>query len=182
MQVHTINNHPTNFGAIHQSTKVEFTPEQNEVIDDIIKTLRKSSLRYGNKTAENYYKAKKNIDFCIGSYNRNDNSVYLDGWYNKKETNDNIEYEKPFHIGIYNPNRKFRVSDIKTGMNDSDGPSLFQIMLVPALVLAGLFGLKACNKITPEQTKPLIENTEKYINDFDSLEARTIVNTKLWKI
>jgi len=181
MQVQTINNNQTSFRAIYQSTEVEFTPKQNEVISNIIETLRKPSIRYGNKNAENYYKAKKNIDFSIENYNRCEDSVYVKGLYNKTENNDNIIYERPFGVGVYSPDNKFKLSDINKGIQGDKGPSLYKMILAPTIALAAILGLRACNKI-PGETKPIIENTEKYINNLDSLEAKSIVNTKLWRI
>lgn len=159
----TSQNNQLSFGAIYNVSKVKFTQKQNEVIDDIVKTLRKPMLRFRNKTSENYYKLKKNIDFSIDNCNRNEDSVYFEGWYNTTKTEDELIYEKPFLIGVYSPAHKFKVSDIKKGLNGDGGVSLAQIIAIPAIIIAGLFGVNAIEK-TQETTKPLIENVDSIVN------------------
>ena len=184
MQIQPINiqYNPPCFGAIYQTNKIKLTPKQNEVVNDIIKTLRKPLIRYNNQTPEQYFKSKKGIDFSIDSCNRNENSIYVEGWFNTKNSQDGIKYEKPFAIGVYSPEHKFKISDIKKGYKKEIGINLAQLLTIPAILIAGLIGLNAYKKSAPVQRKPLVENIDSIANKVHTaLSDTTVVNLKILK-
>ena len=193
MQIPAINvrNNMPSFGEIYQSSNVIFTPKQKETIEDITTMLRTPMAQFDNKTPEEYYKTKNNIDFSIENHNQHIDTVLLEGYFNARELNDGavqkVVYRDSFSIGIYDTTHKFYVNDIKTGLegHKQKEKSILKRLLFPVACFATLAGFYINKISTPQQTEPLIK-TNKYVTDSDSVKTilhdTSKLNTKVWKI
>ncbi|MBR6126635.1 hypothetical protein IKQ21_03025 [bacterium] len=166
MQIQGIHSYNMSFGAIYSTSLIRFTPEQNDVIDGIINTLRSPVYELGNKSPEEYYKSKNGIDFKIDNSDQNTNSVLLKGVLGAKNIKDAnrkaISYQNSFEIGVYSPEHKFDVKDIEYGLDKHKQKerSIIKTALIPILGLAALVGIYFCKKTTNPQSKPTIETLD----------------------
>ena len=172
MQVQAINNNQPNFKAIYKTSKIKFTPKQDEVIDDIIEKLRKPLQQLDNKTPEDYYKSKEGVDFYVDNYDQNTDSVRLKGLIGAEKSKEHIEQTITYHnrdsfrVGVYDPNHRFDVNDIKARLSEQKQKemALIKMALIPiigmAMFIAFGIGIRHQTKIA----KPLIENVDSVAN------------------
>ena len=182
MQVQAINNNQPNFKAIYKTSKIKFTPKQDEVIDDIIEKLRKPSQQFDNKTPEDYYKSKEGVDFYVDNYDQNTDSVRLKGLIGAEKSKEHIEQTITYHnrdsfrVGVYDPNHKFDVNDIKAGLSEHKQVemSLIKLALIPIIGMAGLIAYYFSSREQIEPAKPLIENVDTVANKAKTVLSDTI--------
>ena len=176
MQVQKIQNNSTSFGAVYRMSLIKFTPKQNEVIDEIVKTLREPMPELDNQTPEDYYKSKNGIDFSIDNNNQNDDSVFLKGVLGAKDLKNKrrkaISYQNSFDIGVYSPEHKFDINDIESGLSGykQKERNIIKMALIPIIGIAALIGIYICKKPANPKTEPLIETM-----DSISSKAKTVL-------
>ena len=190
MQVQAINNNNYNnkpsFKAIYKTSRIKFTPKQDEVIGDIVQKLRKPLQELNNKTPEEYYKSKNGVDFSIENYNQNEDSVCLKGLLGAEKSKNHIKQTITYHnqdsfrVGVYDSNHNFDVNDIQAGLNEHKQKemNIMKMALLP-IIGAAMFivfgiGIRHQTKIA----KPLIEKVDTVAN-----KAKTVLpdTTKILK-
>ena len=180
MQVQAINNNQPNFKAIYKTSKIKFSPKQDEVIDDIVEKLRKPLQQLNNKTPEDYYKSKDGVDFYVDTYDQNEDSVKLKGVLGAEKSKEHIEqtitYQDSFRVGVYDPNHKFDVNDIKAGLSEYKQVemSLIRLALIPIIGMAGLIAYYFSIREQIEPAKPLIEKADTVANKAKTVLSDTI--------
>lgn len=182
MQVQAINSNQPNFKSIYKTSKIKFTPKQDEVIDDIVEKLRKPSQQLDNKTPEDYYKSKDGVDFYVDNYDQNEDSVSLKGLLRAEKSKEHIKQTITYHnrnsfrVGVYDPNHKFDVNDIQAGLSEykQKEMSLIKTALLPiigaAMFIAFGIGIRHQTKIA----KPLIEKVDTVANKAKTVLPDTI--------
>ena len=174
MQVSKINNQ-TSFGKIYRATRI-YTDSQEEVMEQIKAELRKPSEKFGNKTAEEFYKENNKMDFLLDK-SKFFNYIRLTGVYGAKQTGVGVDerynFSDSFVIGTYDETHSFKTDDIEYSRKQARKDDLISwlyfglVGIVAAIYMLGFaFAAKhdAVTKELQESAKPLIENVDSLAN------------------
>ncbi len=161
-------NNKANFTGIYKLRNVKYNQVQDALVNSIKTAMRKPLEEFNGQTAEGFYKTKKGIDFMIRPHSGD--SVYLSGYKGLRETGTGIDrahiYSDRIDIGEYDKNSEFKISDIKSGIKNtqSNNRAFGIISFLLLLSTATIAYLESRTVPQKNAVKPLIENVSNAAN------------------
>lgn len=176
-----IRNNQVNFKEIYIPKGAEFNEKQSAILSSIKSELTKPLPDFEGKTAEDFYKAQ-GIDFEIAPSEFWNDSVVLTGYHGVKEIgtgkDEAITYSDSVFIGEYDENSPFKVSDIRTQLNENANWHMGNTMIL-AVSAIGLLAVALITLFTnnpqkvKKSVKPLIENIDNNANKANAVLSDT---------